>query len=152
MRLLEKTVDQRVDEESTHGHPGGVLPCAGHPREVTHVGGGALDALTGSLNLVAGLSGLPARGLCIRVGEAAVRILERWLNIEFEGIGRKLHANYALIDPDVCFRVSGLQIVADSFEHATRSTVSCVVLTNTCRQDVDHVEVRDPLDRRVPTE
>ena len=61
MRLLEEAVDQRVNEESTHGNADGVLPCAGHPREATHVGGGALDALTGSLHLVAGLSGLPAR-------------------------------------------------------------------------------------------
>ena len=105
MRLLEEAVDQRVDEEAPHDHPVGVLPCAGHTREVTHVGGGARDALTGSLNLVAGLGGLPALGLRIRVGEAAVRILERWLDIEFEGIGRELHANYALIDSDVCIRV-----------------------------------------------
>ena len=79
-----------------------------------------------------------------------VGVLERWLNIELEGIGSELHANYALIDPDVCVRVPSLQIVADSFKHATRSTISCVVRTNTFRQDVDHVEVRDPLDRRVP--
>ena len=137
----EKSVNQSVDQQSTHRSAVVVLPRPHHSREVAHVLVGAVVALLCRGDLIARLGALPRLRDSVRVIEGEVIVLESRLYLELECVAGELHPHHALVDAHLRCGIPRNQGISHPVQHSSRPVLVRVGFSQRVRHYEDHVQV-----------